>query len=73
MPGEPVVEVLQFETEDPEPRGTMTITTTLTEAGGGTDVLTVHEGVPDAVPAADNEAGTRSAPARLARFVEAHA
>lgn len=36
-------------------------------------MLIVHEGVPDAVPAADNEAGTRSALARLARFVEAHA
>lgn len=73
VPGELVVEVLEFETGDPGLRGTMTITTTLTEADGGTDVLIVHEGVPDAVPAADNEAGTRSALARLARFVEAHA
>ncbi|MER6624281.1 polyketide cyclase [Streptomyces sp. NPDC000931] len=72
VPGEPVVG-LGFGTEAPGSRGTMTITTPLTEAGGGTDVLIVHEGVPDAVPAAGNGAGTRSAPARPARFVEANA
>ncbi|MFI1418512.1 SRPBCC family protein [Streptomyces sp. NPDC020731] len=71
VPCELVVEVLEFESEDPGLRGTMTITTALTEADGGTDVLIVHEGVPDAVSAADNDAGTRSALSRLARFVEA--
>lgn len=39
----------------------MTMTTTLTDADGGTDVLVVHEGIPDGVPAADNETGTRMA------------
>jgi uncharacterized protein YndB with AHSA1/START domain len=73
VPGEPVVEVLEFETGDPGLRGTTAITTTPTEAGGGTDVLIVHEGVPDAVPAAGDEAGARSALARLARFVETNA
>ncbi|MGY0021793.1 SRPBCC domain-containing protein [Streptomyces sp. YJ-C3] len=70
VPDEQVVEELEFETADPALRGTMTITTTLTAAGGGTDVLLVHEGVPDAVPAADNETGTRMALANLARYVE---
>ncbi|MFD0210720.1 SRPBCC domain-containing protein [Streptomyces hirsutus] len=70
VPDEVVVEVLEFEAEDPALRGTMTMTTTLTDAdGGGTDVLVVHEGVPDAVPAADNEAGVRWALTHLARFV----
>jgi uncharacterized protein YndB with AHSA1/START domain len=72
VPDEQVVEVLEFETEDPALRGAMTMTTTLTDAeGGGTDVLVVHEGVPDAVPAADNETGTRLALANLAQYVEA--
>ncbi|TJZ99321.1 SRPBCC domain-containing protein, partial [Actinacidiphila oryziradicis] len=53
-------------------RGTMTMTTTLTDAGGGTDVLVVHEGIPDSVPAADNETGTRMALANLAQVVEAN-
>ena len=48
----------------------MTMTTTLTEADGGTDIVVVHEGIPDSVPAADNEMGTRMALANLAKFVE---
>ncbi|MEU6911748.1 SRPBCC domain-containing protein [Streptomyces olindensis] len=72
VPDQEVVEVLEFEAVDPALRGTMTMTTTLTDAeGGGTDVLVVHEGVPDAVPAADNETGTRMALENLARYVEA--
>ncbi|WP_328505271.1 SRPBCC domain-containing protein [Streptomyces sp. NBC_00391] len=70
VPDEEVVEVLEFETEDPALRGTMTMTTTLTDADGGTEVLVEHEGIPDAVPAADNETGTRMALANLARLVE---
>jgi hypothetical protein len=48
----------------------MTMTTTLVERGGGTDVVIQHDGLPDAVPAADNETGTRMALAHLARLVE---
>jgi uncharacterized protein YndB with AHSA1/START domain len=70
VPDEQVVEVFEFETADPELRGTMTMTTTLTEAADGTDVLVVHEGIPDKVPAADNETGTRMALANLASLVE---
>ena len=70
LPDEQVVEVFEFETADPELRGKMTMTTTLTEVAGGTDVLVVHEGIPDQVPAADNETGTRMALANLARLVE---
>jgi uncharacterized protein YndB with AHSA1/START domain len=70
VPNEQVVEVLEFETADPALRGVMTMTTTLTDADGGTDVLVVHEGIPDAVPAADNQTGTRMALANLARLVE---
>ncbi|MEW2611856.1 SRPBCC domain-containing protein [Streptomyces sp. NPDC047880] len=70
VPDEQVVEVLEFEAADPALAGAMTLTTTLTDAeGGGTDVLMVHEGVPDAVPAAENETGTRMALANLARLV----
>ena len=71
VPGELVVEAMEFETADPALRGRMTMTTTLTDADGGTDVVVVHEGVPDAVPAADNETGTRMALENLARLVEA--
>ena len=73
VPDEQVVEQLEFETADPALRGVMTMTTTLTEADGGTDVVTVHEGIPDAIPADANEAGTRMALANLARLVEGYA
>ena len=71
VPDEQVVELIEFETADPALGGTMTMTTTLTDAHGGTDILIVHDGIPDAVPAADNETGTRMALANLARLVEA--
>jgi uncharacterized protein YndB with AHSA1/START domain len=70
VPDEQVVEVFQFETADPALRGSMTMTTTLTDAVGGTDVRVVHEGIPDGVAAADNETGTRMALAHLAQLVE---
>jgi uncharacterized protein YndB with AHSA1/START domain/predicted GNAT family acetyltransferase len=70
VPDQQVVEVLEFETDDPALRGTMTVTTTLTDAAGGTDILVVYDGIPDAVPAADNETGTRMSLANLAKLVE---
>ncbi|MFE2041224.1 SRPBCC family protein [Streptomyces sp. NPDC059477] len=70
VPDERVVEVLEFETDDPALRGAMTLTTTLVPAGSGTDVVIVHEGLPDAVSTADNETGTRMALDQLARLVE---
>ncbi|MFF8780447.1 SRPBCC family protein [Streptomyces sp. NPDC015140] len=71
VPDEQVVEVLEFESADPAFQGRMTMTTTLTDAGGGTEVVVAHDGLPDAVPAEDNETGTRMALAKLAALVEA--
>jgi hypothetical protein len=47
----------------------MTVTTTLTDAA---DILVVFDGIPDAVPPADNETGTRMSLASLASLAEAH-
>ena len=71
VPDEQVVEVVEFETPDPALRGEMTITITLVEADGGTDVLAVHDDLPRGVSAVDNEAGWRSSLAKLAALVEA--
>jgi len=49
----------------------MTITITLVDADGGTDVLAVHDGIPPGLPTADNEAGWRMSLAKLAALVEA--
>jgi uncharacterized protein YndB with AHSA1/START domain len=71
VPNERVVEVVEFETTDLALRGEMTITTTLTDADGGTEVLAVHDGLPSGVSTADNELGWREALDRLAALVEA--
>lgn len=70
VPGERVVEELEFESADPALHGVITMTTVLTDADGGTDVVVVHDGLPDAVPSADNETGTRMALDSLAELVE---
>jgi uncharacterized protein YndB with AHSA1/START domain len=57
-------------TADPALQGEMTITITLTDADGGTEVLGVHEGLPPGISIADNEAGWTSALARLAALLE---
>jgi hypothetical protein len=68
---EQVFEVVEFETTDPTLRGEMTITISLVDADGGTNVLAVHDGLPHGLPTADNEAGWRSSLAKLAALVEA--
>jgi hypothetical protein len=71
VPNEQVVEVVEFETTDPALQGEMTITTTLVDADGGTDIHAVHDGLPPGVPPADNEAGWQMSLAKLAALVEA--
>src|SRR4051812_19976750 len=71
VPDEQVVEVVEFETADPALQGEMTISFTLTDADGGTDVLALHDGLPSGLSAADNETGWRMSLDKLAAFVEA--
>jgi len=70
VPDEQVVEVVEFETADPAMRGAMTITFTLTDADGGTDLFAVHDGLPRGVSTTDNELGWRMSLGKLAAFVE---
>jgi uncharacterized protein YndB with AHSA1/START domain len=65
-----VVEADEFETDDPALRGEMVSTITLSDADGGTELVAVHEGLPDGVSPADNEAGWNEALTRLAALVE---
>jgi uncharacterized protein YndB with AHSA1/START domain len=71
VPNEQVVEVMEFETADAAMRGEMMVRFTLTDAGGGTEVLAVHDNLPPGVSPADNETGWRMALDKLAAFVEA--
>ena len=71
VPDQRVVEVDEFETDDPALRGEMTSTITLLAMeDGDTQVTAVHDGVPDAVRPEDNEIGWREALDRLAALVE---
>ena len=71
VPDEEVVEVVEFETADLTLQGEMTITISLADAEGGTEVLAVHDRLPPGLSPADNEAGWRSSLAKLAALVEA--
>jgi uncharacterized protein YndB with AHSA1/START domain len=70
VPNERIVETMAFETDDPALQGEMTLTTTLADSGGGTEVVLRHDGVPDVVPRDANELGTRLALANLAELLE---
>jgi uncharacterized protein YndB with AHSA1/START domain len=70
VPDERVVEVDEFETDDPALAGPMTITIALSDADGGTELAATHEGLPEGVSPSDNETGWREALARLAALVE---
>ncbi|MBO0763711.1 MAG: SRPBCC domain-containing protein [Hyphomicrobiaceae bacterium] len=67
---EQVVEVVEFETNDPAMQGVMRIVTTLADADGGTDILMAFEGLPRGIREVDNEIGTRMALGKLAALVE---
>jgi uncharacterized protein YndB with AHSA1/START domain len=70
VPNELVVEVDEFETDDPALRGEMTMTIRLSDADGGTELVAEHDGLPEGLAPADNEAGWTESLARLAALVE---
>jgi uncharacterized protein YndB with AHSA1/START domain len=70
VPNELVVQATEFETSDTALLGEMTMTIRLSPAGGGTDLVAVHENVPPGVAPEDNELGWRSSLDSLAALVE---
>ena len=66
VPNEQVIEVVEFETEDPKMHGEMTISITLADADGGTEVNAVHDGLPPGLSPSDNEIGWQASLAKLA-------
>jgi len=70
VPDTEVIEVIEFETDDPTMTGEMTVSYTLTDAADGTDLLGVHENLPPGVSPADNEVGWRMSMDKLAALVE---
>jgi uncharacterized protein YndB with AHSA1/START domain len=66
-----VVQVVEFETDDPALQGGMTITYLLTDTDDGTLITGRHENLPPGVSPSDNQLGWSMSMAKLAALVEA--
>ena len=70
VPYEKIVEVIEFETQDPGFSGEMTMTVMLADVDGRTEVSLLYENVPKGIRPEDNEAGSRQSLRKLAALVE---
>jgi len=70
VPDSEVVEVVEFESDEPSMQGEMTITYLLADAEDGTDLTGLHENLPPGVSSADNELGWSMSIDKLASLVE---
>jgi uncharacterized protein YndB with AHSA1/START domain len=70
VPGERVVQAVDFVSDDPTYAGVMTMTWEVTAADAGTRVGIVAEDVPDGISAEDHAAGLASSLTNLAAYVE---
>jgi uncharacterized protein YndB with AHSA1/START domain len=71
VPNTRVVQVVEFQTSDPEMQGEMTVTYTLDADGGGTTVTGQHDNLPPGLSESDNELGWHISMSKLASLVEA--
>jgi uncharacterized protein YndB with AHSA1/START domain len=70
IPDEQIVQLIEFESEDPAFAGSMTLTWALADVSGGTEVTILCENVPEGIRTSDHEAGMRSTLENLAAFTE---
>jgi uncharacterized protein YndB with AHSA1/START domain len=71
VPNREVVQTIEFETNDPDVVGEMTVTFSLAPSrDGGTDLVGVHENLPPGVSPEANELGWQMSLDKLARLVE---
>jgi uncharacterized protein YndB with AHSA1/START domain len=70
VPGERVVQAVDFVSDDPAFAGTMTMTWRVTAVEAGTRVDIVAQDVPDGISAEDHAAGLASSLMKLAAYVE---
>ena len=70
VPGEWVVQAVDFVSDDPAYAGTMTMTWEVMAVDAGTRVDIVAEDVPDGISAEDHAAGLASSLTNLAAYVE---
>lgn len=70
IPNKRIVEVVQFESDDPAFAGEMTISTTFTQVASGTEVSVKAENVPTGIKREDHQMGMDSSLQNLAEFTE---
>jgi uncharacterized protein YndB with AHSA1/START domain len=70
VPGERVVQAVDFVSDDPAYAGTMVMTWEVTAVDAGTRVNIVAEEVPDGISAEDHAAGLASSLTKLAAYLE---
>ena len=70
VPDERVVQLVEFESENPAFVGAMTMTWSLAAVPGGTEVTILCENVPEGIRQEDHDAGLRSTLENLAAFTE---
>jgi uncharacterized protein YndB with AHSA1/START domain len=70
VPGERVVQAVDFVSDDPANAGTMTMTWQVTPVDAGTRVDIVAEDVPDGISADDHAAGLASSLTKLAAYLQ---
>ena len=70
VPGERVVQAVDFESDDPAFHGTMTMTWQLAPHEGGTRVDFIAEDVPEGIAAEDHAEGMVASLTNLARYLE---
>lgn len=69
-PYEEIVEIVEFESDDPQFAGEMRITVSLADIDDGTEITYLCENIPSGIRPEDNEAGCRSSLQKLAALVE---
>jgi uncharacterized protein YndB with AHSA1/START domain len=70
IPGERIVQAVDFESDDPAFHGTMTMTWLIVPREGGTRVEFIADDVPEGISAEDHAEGMGASLANLARYLE---
>ncbi len=70
VPDEKIVEVIEFESQDPRFAGEMTITTRLTDTDEGTEITVLCQDIPAGIRPEDNEMGSQQSLQKLAALIE---
>jgi uncharacterized protein YndB with AHSA1/START domain len=70
VPYSKIVEVVEFESQDPAFAGEMTLIVTLADAGGGTEITMLCKDIPKGIRPEDNELGCKQSLQKLAALIE---